>query len=725
MMLYQDRSLTTEARTDDLLARMTLEQQLGQLVQADGRVDAAEQVRHERAGSFLHILGTETVELQRLAEATGFGIPLLFGIDAIHGHGFWPGATVFPTQLALSCAWNPELAESMGRITAREMLCTGLHWTFSPVLCITRDLRWGRVGETFGEDAYLIGELGKALIHGLQGARLSDPESVMACAKHFAGYSETVGGRDATEAELSERKLRSLFFPPFREAVRAGCRTFMTAYQCIDGVSCVVNRWLLSEVLRDEWGFDGFVVTDWDNVGRTYKQQAIYPSIEAAVPDSLRAGNDLIMVTPEFYDAALHHVRTGGLDAADIERSCRRVLRQKFELGLFDDKRYPELDRVPEIVGCNKHRVEMLECARQCLVLLKNDQVGSRALLPLNAESVKRIAVLGPNADDHIAQLGDWSFGSGQAQLSTDGHPRHLVKTVLDGVRERAKGVAVDFAPGCRIMDPDTSEVGHAAALARSADVAVVVVGDVLEETGEECDRSDLELSGGQLPLLQAVKATGTPLVVVLVNSKPLCLSWVAQHADAIVEAFNPGMLGGQAIAELLFGDFNPQGKLTTSFPRTLGQQPVTYQQAPGWHGNKHGTYDTSPLFPFGFGLSYTRFAYANFHLSNPVLRTGQAVSGSFEVSNVGTRAGVEITQLYINDMFSSLSTPSKLLKHFARVSLQPGESKLVSFELPYEELGFFDRTGALVVEPGVFEAMVGPSSQDDTLLRARFEVVA
>ena len=723
MKPYQDRSLSTERRVRDLSARMSLEQKLGQLVQADGRFNAAEQVQAECVGSFLHILGKDTVALQRLAETTPLGIPLLFGIDAIHGHGFWPGATVFPTQLAVSCAWNPELLEKMGRVTAREMLCTGLHWTFSPVLCITRDLRWGRVGETFGEDPLLIGELGKALIRGLQGEALSDPDSVLACAKHYAGYSETVGGRDATEAELSERKLRSLFLPPFREAVRAGCRTFMTAYQCIDGVSCVVNRWLLTDVLRQEWGFDGFVVTDWDNVGRTFKQQALYPSIDAAVSDAVKAGNDMIMVTPEFYSAALRQIHDGALDAAVVDQACLRVLRQKFDLGLFDDKRYPDLGRVPDVVGSKSHRAEMLLCARQSLVLLKNEAVGDAPLLPLSTSKLSRIAVLGPNADDHIAQLGDWSFGSGQAELSTEGHPRNLVTTVLDGLRSRATGAVIDYARGCHVMDPNESQIGEAVELARKADIAIVVVGDVLEEVGEECDRSELELSGGQLPLLRAVKATGTPLVVVLINSKPLCISWVAKHADAIVEAFNPGMLGGQAIAELLFGDLNPQGKLTVSFPTSVGQQPVTYQQIPGWHGNKHGTYNVQPLFPFGFGLSYTRYEYSELRLDATQLREGQALSGTFKLSNTGARSGTEIAQVYLNDLFTSLSTPSKLLKWFERVELAAGESKAVAFEFAYEELGFLDHKGRVLVEPGTFEVMVGSSSRDEDLLRERFEL--
>lgn len=722
---YRDPELSPEARTRDLMQRMTIEQMVGQLVQADGRQDAESQVIGERVGSFLHILGAKTVELQRLADQTPLAIPLIFGIDAIHGHGFWPGATVFPTQLALSCSWNPQLLEMQGRVTAREMLCTGLHWTFSPVLCLTRDLRWGRVGETFGEDPYLIGEFAKALVRGLQGDNLSSPHSVLACAKHYAGYSETVGGRDATEAELSERKLRSYFLPPFEQVARAGCRTFMTAYQCIDGVSCVVNHWLLTEVLRQEWGFDGFVVTDWDNVGRTHRQQALYPSVEAAIPDSIRAGNDMIMVTPEFYQGALSCLRKGTLGREDVEQACRRILHQKFELGLFDHKRYPQLDRAPEVIGCREHREPLLQCALESIVLLENRSHGAHPTLPLSG-SIKRIAVLGPNADNPLAQLGDWSFGSGQAELDTGGHPRETVCTVLDGVRQRAarSGIAVDYAPGCEIMNDDLSQIARATQLATAADVAVVVVGDDLPLIGEECDRSELELRGGQLPLLQAIKDTSTPMVVVLINSKPLCIPWVAANADAVLEAFNPGMAGGEAIAALLFGDAVPCGKLTVSFPRSIGEQPVYYQQIPGWHGSKHGTYDPTPLYPFGYGLSFTRFEYRNLRISPARAKPNQTVRIEAEVANVGDRAGVEIAQLYLNDVFTSLSTPEKTLKRFARVPLQPGETKTLSFELNSNDWAFAGKDGRPIIEPGEFVVMLGGSSSSDALLKDSFELL-
>lgn len=720
---YQDPELSPETRVTDLLARMSLEEKVGQMVQADGRRDAEQQVRERRVGSFLHILGKTTVELQKLAEQTGLGIPLIFGIDAIHGHGFWPGATVFPTQLALSCSWNPELARAMGRVTAKEMLCTGLHWTFSPVLCLTRDLRWGRVGETFGEDPYLIGEFGKAAVRGYQGEDISHPDSVLACAKHFAGYSETMGGKDATEAELSRRKLHSYFLPPFREAVRGGCRTFMTAYQCIDGVACVANRWLLTELLRDEWGFEGFVVTDWDNVGRAHKMQALYPSIDSAVPPSVHAGNDMIMVTPEFYAACLGHLSQGNIDAAEIEQAARRILLQKFSLGLFDHKRYPAIERAPEIIGCEAHRRELLPAALQSIVLLKNEPGANGApVLPIGAE-IRRIAVLGPNADDSLAQLGDWSFGSGQAGLNTGAHPAGTVVTTLQGVQAHAekRGITVQWARGADVLDPDTSGVLAAAQLARDADLAIVVVGDTLELIGEECDRDDLQLTGGQQALLEAVHRTGTPLVAVLINSKPLCIPWLAEHATAIVEAFNPGMLGGEAIARILFGEAAPTGKLTVSFAKSVGQNPIHYQQIPGWHGSKHGHYDPEPLYPFGFGLSYTQFVYSNLRLDKPRIGRGEDVIAHVDLQNVGQRTGTEIAQLYLNDVFTELSTPSKTLKAFARVELAPGQRQTLRFVIPFAELAYAGRDGQPVFESGDFDVRVGGSSRDADLLTERF----
>jgi beta-glucosidase len=723
LFLYQDPSCRIAERVEDLLDRMTLAEKVGQMCQMNGRDDAETWLQEHLVGSFLHMLGEETNALQRLAAESRLGIPVLFGIDAIHGHGFWPTSTVFPTQLALSCSWNPQLVEEVGRITAREVAYTGAHWTFSPVLGTTRDLRWGRVGETFGEDPYLIGVLGTALVHGYQGDDLSDPETILACGKHYAGYSGTQGGRDSSEADLSERAMRSIYLPPFRAAVAAGCTTLMAGYQAIDGTPCSADYWLLTEVLRQEWGFEGFVVSDWKNVEHMHDEQGVSPDLTDAARRIVLAGNDMAMNTPPFPELVVDLVRQGELDEALVDNAVRRVLRLKFELGLFDDNRYADLEQASEIVGCSAHRAVALESAYQSVVLLKNDE----ALLPLSDET-KRIAVIGPNADDPQAQLGDWVLWSGQ--LGDAGLPdrrRDSLVTVVDGIRDRAGArCTVDYARGCDVLEPRVDGIPEAAALAGAADVAVVVVGDSPEQVGETRDRANLDLSGGQQSLLEAVYATGTPMVVVLMSSKPLTIPWVTEYARAILMAWNPGLEGGKAVAGILFGDRNPSGKLTISVPYHVGQQPVYYNLIPGWHGEpKYVDMPREPLFPFGYGLSYTRFAYSNLKLSAPVLAEGETLSVAVDVKNVGARTGTEIVQLYINDLFSSVTTPAKELKGFARVNLAPGEKKTVQLELAYEQLALVNAELKTVVEPGIFEVMVGSSSRDDDLLRARLEVVA
>ncbi len=726
MAEYQDPDRSIEERVKDLLSRMTLEEKIGQMCQMSGldKKAAERLMREEHVGSFLHVIGEPTQELQELAEQSRLGIPLIFGIDAIHGHAFWPQATVFPTQLGLSCSWNPGLVEQVGRITAREVACTGVHWTFSPVLGTTRDLRWGRVDETFGEDPYLIGVLGSALIRGYQGSDadkehpLSDPYTILACAKHYAGYSETQGGRDAAEADLSERKMRSVFLPPFREAALAGCATFMTAYQSIDGTPCSANRWLLRGVLKGEWEFEGFVVTDWDNIGRMQREQKVCATAEEAVQRAVEAANDMMMSTPEFTTTAAALVHSGALDVAYIDEAVERILRLKFELGLFDENRYINLEQGKEIVGCAEHRQVALESAYQSIVLLKNQD----GLLPLS-DDLKRIAVLGPNGDDARAQLGDWVLGcwNGYAQEQ----PRENVVTVLDGIKARVRAnCRVDYHAGCDVVAAGVERIAQAVELARQAEVAIVVVGDNVALNGEMRDRANLDLSGGQRQLLEAVYATGTPLVVVLVNGKPLSIPWVVEHAHAILEAWNPGLEGGTAVAGILFGDRNPSGKLTVSFPRHVGQQPVYYNQIPGWHADRYADVSKGPLFPFGYGLSYTSFVYSNLDLSSKKLSAGETLRAEVDVENVGTRAGSEVVQLYVNDVYSSVTTPVKELKGFQRVELAPGEKKRVQIELSYERLALVNRNLETVVEPGEFEVLVGGSSRDKDLLKATFEAL-
>jgi beta-glucosidase len=711
---YQDPNLPAERRLDDLIGRMTIEEKVGQLCQLDGRRDPERMLEEQHPGSFLFILGEDAVRLQRLAEKTRLGIPLLFGMDAIHGHALWPGATVLPTQLAMSCSWDPEMVREAGRITAREAAVTGAHWTFSPVCDIARDTRWGRVDETFGEDPYLAGELAAAIVRGYQGDDPRDPDHILACAKHYAGYCETQGGRDASEADLTRRKMLSYLLPPHRAAVRAGCATVMTAYQAIDGVPCTLSRWLLTEVLREQWGFDGFVVTDWDNVGRLQWQQHICRTLEEASAGAVQAGNDMMMSTPGFYQAALNAVRAGGLSEAVVEQAARRILRIKFERGLFDANRYPDLRKAPVVLRCAEHRALALECACRSLVLLKNE----RAMLPLNAQALKRIAVIGPNADDVAAQLGDWALG-GRGDHGQGAHPRANTTTVLDGIRRRApKGCRVEYARGCSVSDPHDEGLGEAVALALQSDLAVLVLGDDVSLNGENRDRAVLEWTGLQNQLLQAVLATGTPVVLVIISGKPLCVGWSIETVPAVLAAWNPGCAGGEAVAAVLFGDRSPEGRLSITWPAHVGQLPVYYNQLPGWHAERYADLSARPLFPFGFGLTYTTFSFTDLRLASQTLRPGQALEAAVDVTNAGRRDGTAVVQLYVRDLYGSVTTPVKELKAFARVALKAGEKRTVRLQVPCERLALIDAELREVVEPGEFEVMVGASSRDEDLLK-------
>ena len=712
---YRNPSLTVEERVADLLGRMALEEKVGQLMLLDARSDDLSFINTRQPGSILHILGAKISRAMDLAAQNRLGIPLLVGEDGIHGHSFWKGSTIFPTQLALAASWNPELLERVGRVTAEEMAPTGIHWTFSPVFCLARDLRWGRIGETFGEDPYLIGELGAALIRGYQGHGLDDPTSVLATAKHYAGYSETQGGRDASEADLSPRKLRSYFLPPFERAARAGAMTFMTGYQSIEGVPSTANRWLLVDILKNEWGFRGVVVTDWDNVGRLVREQKVCATYADAAIMALRAGNDIMMTTPQFYEAAIEAVRTGRLAESEIDAPCARLLALKFRMGLFENPRRPDLDRAAAEVTRPDHRSVNLAAARQSLVLLQNN-----GLLPLDPAKVKSIAVVGPNADDDLQQLGDWSLGSPQHLPEAGKQPREKTITVLDGIRTLAPdGSSIHYERGCSIIDDDLSGIPAAVAAAQAADVVVAVVGDHLRFIGETHSTATLELQGGQIALLDALEKTGKPLIVVLVNSKPLVLPPSAKRAAAILEGFNPGMEGGRAVAEAVFGQLNPSGKLTISIPIHVGQQPVFYSQVRGQHGDRYAYLTQEPLFPFGHGLSFTQYRYSNLQLAALTLARGQAAAVSVDVENTGQRAGDEIVQVYVSDVVTSATWVNKVLKGFDRVHLAPGEKNTVRFELPWEAFQIVDAEGHSVVEPGEFEILVGSSSRDRDLLKA------
>ena len=739
---------------------MTLPEKVGQMLQLDAQGDVADLVTRMHAGSVLHASSERIIAAIDLAAGTRLGIPLLIADDCIHGHSFWSGATIFPTQLGMAATWDPALVERGARATAVEVSSTGLHWTFSPVLCITRDLRWGRVSETFGEDPFLIGEFGSAMVRGYQGDGLSDPTAILACAKHFAGYSETQGGRDASEADLSRRKLRSWFLPPFERVAREGCRTFMIGYQSMDGVPITANRWLLHDVLRDEWGFTGTLVTDWDNVGRmVWEQQVCADYVEAAAV-AVRAGNDLVMTTPQFFEGAQEAVARGLVTEADIDAAVRRILTVKFELGLFEDPRRPDPVRQAAVIGAPAHAAINLEMARRSVVLLRNDGTlplaggfvaddAGRATRPGAAVAPFTIAVVGPNADDADATLGDWAGASGQVNWIQDGHPRELTETVLDGFRAVAPaGWTVRHARGADIAsfapdplgetfpdgqprpevvvaaEPDARLIADAVAAAQGADHVVAVVGDAIGLVGECRSTATLELIGGQIALLDALAATGTPMTVVLISSKPQVLPSSALSAAAIVAAFNPGMRGGRAIAELVLGLIEPSGRLPVTFARHVGQQPVYYNQVRGQHGDRYADLTQDPLFAFGEGLSYTTVEYSDLNVSTPEVAPDGMIRAQVTLTNTGTRPALETVQVYVSDLVTSVTWATKELKAYRQVAVAPGESVTVELDVSAADCTLVTADGRRVVERGAFELLVGPSSRDAALHRAGFTIV-
>lgn len=755
--VYLDPETSVEARVDDLLSRMTLPEKVGQLLMLDAQHgDLADIVSAKLAGSVLHVSPDLMPQAMELARQTRLGIPLLTADDGIHGHSFWPGATIFPTQLAMACTWAPSLLQRVARAAATEIAATGIHGTFSPVLCITRDLRWGRINETFGEDPFLIGELGAAMVRGYQGEGPSDPTAVLAYAKHFAGYSETLGGRDASEADLSPRKLRSWFLPPFEQAVRAGCRAFMLGYQSIDGVPITANQWLINDVLKGEWGFTGTLVTDWDNVGRMVYDQRVCADYAEAAAVAVNSGNDLIMATPAFFEGAQEAVARGLVEEKQIDDAVRRVLRLKFGLGLFEDPRIPDPERQAQVIGCRAHADLNLETARCSLVLLRND-----GTLPLEGgltadgtgRAVSRgtprtIAVIGPNADSTEAMLGDWAGATGQVPWMPEGHPRESVETVLDGLRAVAPADwTITYARGADIESPasnagwslgpdgqpqpdvfspapvDQSQLQQATAAAEAADYAVVVVGDTIALTGEVRSTATLDLQGGQIALLDAVAATGTPMIVVLAQSKPSTLPDSALDSAALIEAFNPGMRGGRALAELLLGLIEPSGRLPVSFARHVGQQPVFYNQVRGQHGSRYADLTQDPLFAFGEGLAYTTVTYTDLVVHDPEVTADGTVNATVRLTNIGSRPALETVQAYISDLTTSVTWAEQELKGFTQVEIAPGETLDVDISIPAAHCSLVTADNRRLVEPGEFALRVGPSSRREQQLSVEFHI--
>src|ERR1041385_4972426 len=695
-----------EPKIDSLLARMTLEEKLGQLNQLSvDNVPTPEQldlVRKGLVGSFLNLTGAAaTRDAQTVAvKESRLHIPLIFGHDVIHGY-----RTIFPIPLGEAASWDPEAAEATARVAAREAAAAGVHWTFAPMVDIARDPRWGRIAEGSGEDPYLGSAMAAARVRGFQGKDVRAPDAVLATVKHFAAYGGAEGGRDYNTVDLSDRTLREVYLPPYRAAIDAGAGTVMTSFNEIGGIPSTGSPWLMTTVLRREWGFKGFVVSDWTAVA-----ELINHGVAGTRPDAgklaLEAGVDMDMVSRIYVDDLPALVRAGRIPMAVVNEAVRRVLRGKAALGLFDDPYHgATVERERAALLAPEHRQLARRVAEESIVLLKND--GQR--LPLGA-SLKTIAVIGPLADDKVSALGSWPGR---------GDPRDAV-TPLEGIKQRAGSASVVYAKGAGILDTSTAGFADAVAAAKQADVAILVLGEAGDMSGEAASRAEIDLPGVQQRLLEAVTATGTPVVLVIMNGRPLTIPWAAEHVPAIVESWFLGVETGPALAAVLFGDVNPSGKLPVTFPRYVGQIPLYYNHkntgrptGPDKYTSKYTDLPVTPLFPFGHGLSYTTFGYSD-------LRVGDG-RVSVTVTNTGSREGTEVVQLYVHDEVASVTRPVRALAGFQRVSLKPGEARTVDFSLTAKELGLYNRDMKFVVEPGKFRVFVGGSSVGG--LEAEFEV--
>jgi beta-glucosidase len=663
-------------------------------------------VRKGEIGSFLHVKNVkEANALPKLAMESRLKIPLLIGIDAIHGHAHILGATVYPTQLSLSSTWDDDLLYEVAKETAQEVRATGMHWTFSPNVEVARDPRWGRTGETFGEDPLLISRMGVAFTKGYQGD--FGPENILACAKHFVGGGEPFNGTNAAPIDVSERQLREIWFPPYKAQVEAGVYTFMAAHNEVSGVPAHGNRFLLTDVLRKEWGFDGFVVSDWMDIERIYDKHHAAESMEDAVRISVTAGIDMHMHGPGFFKPLVKLVNEGAVPQEDIDRAVGKILKAKFMLGLFENP-YSDENKVKKVLFSEKHRATALKAAREAIILLKND-----GLLPL--EGTKKILVTGPNADNHRI-MGDWALEQ----------PEKNIITVYEGMKAIFKDAQVDYInSGESLRYPDDALLKEPVEKASQYDAVVVVVGsnslryDAKEKNcGENTDRANINLQGNQLKLVKRIYEKNKNVVVVFVNGRPLGEPWIKEHIPAIIEAWEPGAFGGKALAEVIKGEVNPSGKLTITIPYSSTQLNYFYNHKPSAFFHPYIDIPHTPLWYFGEGMSYTTFEYNNLKVSPGEAKIGDTVLVSVEVTNTGKMAGDEIVQLYIRDEYSSVTRPVKELKDYKRVHIEKGETRNVVFKLPVSSLAFYDLNMNYVVEPGNFIIMAGTSSKDNDLLK-------
>jgi beta-glucosidase len=715
--LYKDASAPVEQRISDLLKRMTVEEKIKQLDMYWGKEITSMQ-KHEctdadySLDSLVKYVGTTgigsvhdfypiTAELsnrvQKYAiEKTRLGIPILFIEEGLHGYSGY-GSTSFPVPIAMSSTWDTTLMYNMGRVIATESRAHGINMILGPVLCLPRDPRWGRVEETYGEDPYLDARHGVAVVKGLQGNDLKNPDAVISEPKHFAVHGIPEAGSNTAPVNIGEREARSSFLYVFEKAVREGnAQGIMAAYSEIDGIPCVDNKWLLTDVLRDEWGFKGFVLSDLGAIRMSYENHTVANSVSDALTQTFKAGMNM-----QFYDFK-HDVFLQGmkealnnrsLSPADLDKAVHDILRVKFLLGLFDNP-YVDETLIGKVFHSPEHQAMALEAAQKSICLLKND----KHLLPFN-DHIHSVAVIGELATS--TYLGGYSNEEGKAI------------SILDGLKQRAGDhLQIRYEKGYSLDNSQPEPIQKAVNLARTSDIAVVVIGENIKEVGEGKDRAHLDLDETQMNVIKAVQATGKPVVAVLSNGRPLCINWVAENIPAILETWFLGETSGLAIADVLLGNVNPSGKLPMTFPRSTGQIPIYYNKKPT---SSHHYVDEAPtpLFPFGFGLSYTTFEYSNLKITPAQIPANGTATVSITVKNTGTTEGAEVAQLYIRDVVGSVTTPAKSLRGFSRVNLKPGEEKEVKFTIDSDALSLWNREMKKVVEPGEFKIMVGSASND------------
>ena len=738
--IYLDSNYSYQERVDDLLSRMTIEEKVAQMCQyvglnylesdedtltaeeilnSDSRAsykgflkkDIAQMVIDGKIGSFLHVLDPkESNALQTLALKSRLKIPLIIGIDAIHGNGMVKGTTVYPSPISISSTFSDTLSFLVGQQTGLEMRATGAQWAFTPNIDVLRDPRWGRVGETFGEDPLLVSNMGSSMIKGLQ------TNKVIACAKHFIAGSEPVNGLNASPMDISDRNLREIFLKPFKKAVESGVYTIMAAHNELNGIPCHMNRYLMTEILREELKFKGFIVSDWMDIERIHTLHKIAKNIKDASFLSVDAGMDMHMHGPYFLEHIVELVKENKIPEERIDESARKILLAKFKLGLFENPLI-DLEEVNNKIFTKNHIKTSLEIARKSIVLLKN----SNLALPINFEKKSKILVTGPNANNHSI-LGDW----------TKPQPEDNVFTIFDGINKigSEKGFEVDFYDSnSDILNISDKDILSTSEVAKDYDYVIVVVGDnslrhlnKKKTAGENMARANLNLAGNQLKLVRELYKKVENLIVVYVNGKPIAEPWISENIDAIIEAWEPGSFGGQAVGEIIFGDVNPSGKLPLTFPRSVGQLQMVYNHKPSQYFHKYAQEKITPLYPFGHGLSYSKFIYSNLEVKKLNIEDS-TINISFTLANQSEYEGEEVVQLYFRDSYSSVTRPIKELLDYRRISMKPNESKQIYFNIPIKKLAFYDINMKYCVEKGNFEFMVGGSSKDNDLIKASLKI--